>query len=76
MNIFFEPKEAHWDKTAKSAHTAEVGVVINNTMHAIEKENSLLKGVLPKNRARPELDKRKTGDIVDIFTNISMKKHI
>ena len=75
LNIFFVPGEARWSKIAASAHTPEVGVVIDNAMHAIERENPRLKGVLPKNFARPELDKRRLGDIVDIFTNISMKEH-
>jgi type I restriction enzyme M protein len=75
LNIFFVPGEARWSKIAASAHTPEVGVVIDNAMHAIERENPRLKGVLPKNFARPELDKRRLGDIVDIFTNIAMKEH-
>ncbi len=75
LNIFFVPEEARWSKIAASAHTPEVGVVIDNAMHAIEQENPRLKGVLPKNYARPELDKRRLGDIVDIFTNVAMKEH-
>lgn len=37
-------------------------------MMAIEKENKTLKGVLPKNYARPELDKTKLGELVDLFS--------
>ena len=44
-------------------------------MRLIEKENPRLKGILPKNFARPELDKRRLGDVVDLFTNIQMKEH-
>ena len=44
-------------------------------MRLIEKENIRLKGILPKNFARPELDKRRLGDVVDLFTNIQMKEH-
>ena len=40
-----------------------------------QKENIRLKGILPKNFARPELDKRRLGDVVDLFTNIQMKEH-
>ena len=43
-------------------------------MRLIENENERLKGVLPKNFARPELDKQKLGDVVDLFTNIQMKE--
>lgn len=41
-------------------------------MRAIERENDALKDVLPKNFARPELDKRRLGEVVDLFTNIQM----
>lgn len=74
-NIFFVPQEARWQIVAKAAHTPEVGTTIDNAMRLIEKENPRLKGILPKNFARPELDKRRLGDVVDLFTNIQMKEH-
>lgn len=74
-NIFFVPKEARWETIAETAHTSEIGTVIDEAMRLIEKENTRLKGILPKNFARPELDKRRLGDVVDLFTNISMKEH-
>jgi putative type I restriction-modification system, M subunit len=74
-NIFFVPQEARWNVVAQAAHTAEIGTVIDNAMRLIEKENIRLKGILPKNFARPELDKRRLGDVVDLFTNIQMKEH-
>ena len=49
--------------------------VIDDAMRAIEKENKRLKDILPKNFARPELDKRRLGDVVDLFTNIQMIEH-
>lgn len=74
-NIFFVPQEARWSVVAKAAHTPEIGTTIDNAMRLIEKENLRLKGILPKNFARPELDKRRLGDVVDLFTNIQMKEH-
>ena len=74
-NIFFVPQEARWSVVAEAAHTPEIGTVIDNAMRLIEKENLRLKGILPKNFARPELDKRRLGDVVDLFTNIQMKEH-
>lgn len=71
-NIFFVPEEARWDKIASCAHTPEIGMVIDEAMRAIEKENTSLKNVLPKNYASPDLDKRVLGDIVDLFTNMNM----
>lgn len=73
--IFYVPSEARWDVIAAAAHTEEIGVVIDAAMRAIERENKRLKDVLPKNFARPELDKRRLGEVVDLFTNISMAEH-
>ena len=73
--IFFVPQEARWSEIAKAAHTPEIGTVIDNAMCSIEKENKRLKDILPKNFARPELDKRRLGDVVDLFTNVQMIEH-
>lgn len=72
QNIFFVPQEARWETIAAVAHTPEIGKVIDNAMRMIESENDSLKGVLPKNFARQELDKRRLGDVVDLFTNVKM----
>ncbi len=71
-NVFFVPQESRWNRIAEAAHTPEVGVVIDNAMHAIERENKKLKNVLPKNFASPDLDKVVLGDVVDIFSNMDM----
>ena len=71
-NIFFVPAGARWSDIAAKAHEPEIGTVIDNAMIAIEAENKKLKGILPKNFARPELDKRRLGDVVDLFTNVKM----
>lgn len=72
QNIFFVPQEARWETIAAAAHTPEIGKVIDNAMRLIESENDTLKGVLPKNFARQELDKRRLGEVVDLFTNVRM----
>lgn len=73
--IFFVPATARWSVIASKAHTPEIGTVIDDALRAIEKENKRLKDILPKNFARPELDKRRLGDVVDLFTNIQMIEH-
>lgn len=75
VNVFFVPPEARWQKIAEASHKEEIGMVIDAAMRAIEKENKTLKDVLPKNFARSELDKRRLGDVVDLFTNIKMVEH-
>ena len=73
--IFFVPQDARWNVIATAAHTPEIGQVIDDAMRSIEKENGRLKDILPKNFARPELDKGRLGDVVDLFTNIQMIEH-
>ncbi len=74
-NIFYVPADARWSAIAAKAYTPDVGVAIDNAMRVIEKENKRLKDILPKNFARPELDKRRLGEVVDLFTNIRMHEH-
>ncbi len=71
-NIFFVPESARWATIAAAAHTPEVGKVIDEAMRQIEAENDKLKNILPKNFARQELDKRRLGEVVDLFTNVQM----
>ena len=71
-NIFYVPAEARWGKISAAAHTPQIGVVIDEALIAIERENERLKNVLPGNFARPELPKNKLGEVVDLFTNIEM----
>lgn len=74
-NIFFVPENARWSVISAAAHTPEIGTVIDEAMRSIEKENKRLKDILPKNFARSELDKRRLGEVVDLFTNIQMIEH-
>lgn len=71
-NIFFVPQGARWSVISAAAHTPEIGNVIDEALKLIEQNNDRLKGILPKNFARPELDKRRLGEVVDLFTNIQM----
>lgn len=68
--IFFVPEVARWKHISDNAKSPEIGRVIDEAMVAIEKENKTLKGILPKNYSRPELDSRRLGEIVDEFTNL------
>lgn len=75
VNVFFVPPTARWSVISEAAHKEEIGTVIDNAMRAIEKENKRLKDILPKNFARDELDKRRLGNVVDLFSNIQMIEH-
>jgi len=67
-NVFFVPKEARWEFIKSYAKLPTIGEVIDNAMITIERENSSLKNVLPKNYARPELDKIRLGEMIDLFS--------
>lgn len=67
-NIFWVPKEARWFHIKENAKKPEIGQIIDEAMIAIERENESLRGVLPKNFARPELDKTRLGETIDMFS--------
>src|SRR5699024_9819614 len=67
-NIFWVPKEARWSHIKENAKKPEIGQIIDEAMIAIEKENESLRGVLPKNFARPDLDKTRLGETIDMFS--------
>ncbi|MGN7298110.1 N-6 DNA methylase [Ferdinandcohnia sp. SAFN-114] len=67
-NIFFVPESSRWSYLVDNAKKPTIGVIIDEAMVEIEKENDTLKGVLPKNYARPELDKVKLGELIDLFS--------
>ena len=69
-NVFWIPKEARWQHLADNAKQPNIGLLVDEAMEAIERDNLTLKGVLPKNYAREALDKRRLGELIDLFTNI------
>lgn len=71
-NIFWVPKNARWDYLQSNAKKPEIGKLIDNAMDAIEKDNSILKGVLPKDYARPALDKQRLGELIDLIGTIGL----
>ena len=71
-NIFWVPKEARWDFIKDNAKDAKIGQYIDDAMILIEKENATLKGVLDKRYARPELDKRRLGELIDLISTIKL----
>ena len=70
--VVWVPEIARWDYIAKHSKQVEIGQIVDSALDAIEKENDSLRGVLPKNYSRPELDKRILGEIIDLFTNINV----
>lgn len=71
-NIFWVPPEARWSVLQAQAHQPTIGTVVDDAMVAIEQDNSALKDVLPKDYARPALDKTCLGQVVDLVSNIKV----
>jgi type I restriction enzyme M protein len=72
FNVFWVPPEARWDNLKTKAKLPEIGKIIDDAMYAVEKHNPPLKGVLPKDYARPGLDKQRLGQLIDLVGNIGL----
>ena len=72
VNIFWVPQKARWPHLQANAKRAEIGRLIDDAMTAIEADNSSLKGVLPKEYARPALDKQRLGELIDLVGTIGL----
>ncbi|OHV83317.1 class I SAM-dependent DNA methyltransferase [Ensifer sp. LCM 4579] len=71
-NVFWVPKGARWPDIQDRATTAEIGQIVDDAMRAIEAENPGLEGVLPKNYARADLDKRLLGEVINLVGKIEL----
>src|SRR2546425_6532201 len=71
-NIFWVHKSARWPHLQANAKQPTIGKLLDDAMVAIEKENPTLKGVLPKDYARPALDKQRLGELIDLIGTISL----
>lgn len=71
-NVFWVPQVARWNFLRDKAKNPEIGTLIDDAMIAIEKENPDLKGVLPKDYARPGLDKVRLGGVIDILSDVDL----
>jgi type I restriction enzyme M protein len=69
-NVFWVPPEARWKGLQNAARQPDIGGMLDDAMHAIEQDNPALAGVLPKDYARPELDKVRLGQLIDMVGNI------
>ena len=69
-NIFWVPPEARWAHLKAQAKQPTIGQLVDDAMAAIERDNPALQGVLPKDYARPALDKSRLGQLIDLISNI------
>jgi type I restriction enzyme M protein len=70
LNIFWVPPEARWWHLKAQAKQPTIGEIVDTAMTGIELDNPSLKGVLPKDYARPGLDKQRLGQLIDMVSNV------
>ncbi len=66
------PREARWPHLKAQARQSTIGQLVDDAMAGIERDNPALKGVLPKDYARPALDKQRLGQLIDMISNIKV----
>ena len=66
------PKEARWEHLQGKAKQPTIGKIVDDAMVAIERDNPRLKGILPKDFARPSLDKHRLGELIDLIATIGL----
>jgi type I restriction enzyme M protein len=71
-NIFWVPPEARWKYLQGRAKDSLIGKLLDNAMIAIERDNPSLKNTLPKEYARPHLDKQSLGGVIDLISTIGL----
>ena len=71
-NVFWVPREARWSHLQARAKLPSIGKDIDDAMLSIEARNASLKGVLPKDYARPALNKVMLGELIDLVSGIGM----
>lgn len=71
-NIFWVPAEARWSNVQANAKQPTIGKLLDDAMVAIERDNPTLKGVLPKIYAKPDLNKQRLGELVDLVSGIGL----
>ena len=71
-NVFWVPQEARWPVIQSRARQEDNGATIDRAMDVIDRENDSLKGVLPRNFGRDDLDKQVLGQVVDLVSNIKV----
>jgi type I restriction enzyme M protein len=72
VSIFWVPREARWSHLKANAPQPKIGTIVDDAMAAIERDNPTLKGVLPRDYARPGLDKQRLGQLINLVSDIGL----
>jgi len=71
-NVFWVPADARWSHLQANAKQSNISKIVDDAMVALERDNTRLKGVLPKDYARPGLDKQRLGELIDVIATIEL----
>ncbi len=71
-NIFYVPKNARWSYLEEHSKDDNIGEIIDDALTLIEKDNTSLKNVLPKDYNSPTMRNVNLGELIDLFTNIKV----
>ena len=66
------PKEARWPQLQAKAKLPSIGKDVDDSMVALERDNTRLKGALNKNYGRADLDKHRLGELIDLIGSIQL----
>ena len=69
-NVFWVPAEARWAALAARARQPDIGRAVEDAMAAVERDNPSLAGVLPRDYARPALDRGRLGRLIDLMGRV------
>lgn len=67
--VFYIPEKARWEYIKYFSNSEKLGQELDNAFIEIEKENPSLKNILPKTYSKLEVDQRRLGELIDLFTN-------
>ncbi|MGW0325534.1 class I SAM-dependent DNA methyltransferase [Nocardia sp. NPDC003183] len=68
-HVFWVPETARWSWIAANAKAKGVGLLLNEAMDAIMRENAALTGVLPKIFNSDNVDQKRLAELVDLISD-------
>ena len=70
QGVFWVPEKGRWNAIVEKARDPSIGIIIDDAMEAIERDNPELRNVLPKNFGNSDLSSRILGEVVTLFGNL------
>jgi type I restriction-modification system DNA methylase subunit len=71
--VFWVPPEARWQNLQNQATRPDVATLIDDAILAVERDNAVLKGKLPRDYARRGIAPEKLKGLIDLIADIGFK---